>query len=558
MRKLLLLFLLCVLPLAAIAYDAEIDGFYYNLNKADKTATMTYLYFANNESFGNIHLYSGEINIPSQVTYEGVTYTVKTIGHDAFYGYCDITSVKIPNTVTSIEGYAFSGCTSLSSVEIPNSVTSIGRSAFYKCSSLASISIPSSVMSIGYDAFNNTAWESTQPLGPVYLDNCLVGKRGTINTKVEVKDGTRVIADGAFYECGIASLIIPNSVKHIGETCCEACPNLGTVTIGDGVITLGKSAFYNCQNLTNLKIGNSVTTIGDYAFISCKSLTTLTLPNSVTSIGEWAFRDCIQLATISFSDNLSSVGAAAFDGTPWYSNQPDGIIYLGKVAYCYKGTMPNNASINIKDGTLRISSSAFREQSNLASVTLPSSLKGIGGSAFSQCTGLTSITIPDNVVNIDDYAFSRCTGLKTVTIGSSVTSIGREAFILCNDIESVTVKAETPPTAPEDAFSNYTIELIVPESGADAYSTTVPWSKFTTIKTIGGAEVQKKKCAKPTVTFLENDNLLRFGCETEGVAYHFEISSNQFTAGSTGGSFLPFTKKNRRESMGHEGRLGRF
>ena len=85
-----------------------------------------------------------------------------------------------------------------------------------------------------------------------------------------------------------------------------------------------------------------VTSIGDYAFMICSSLTSVTIPNSVTTIGN-----------------------SAFEGTAWYNNQPDGLVYAGKVAYKYKGTMPDNTKIALEDGTLGITSNAFRKCSAL-------------------------------------------------------------------------------------------------------------------------------------------------------------------------------------------------
>lgn len=65
------------------------------------------------------------------------------------------------------------------------------------------------------------------------------------------------------------------------------------------------------------------------------------------------------------------IGADAFEGTAWYENQSDGIIYVGLVAYKYKGTMPEKTSIVIKDGTIGIANSAFKGCTNLVSLSIP-------------------------------------------------------------------------------------------------------------------------------------------------------------------------------------------
>ena len=109
-------------------------------------------------------------------------------------------------------------------------------------------------------------------------------------------------------------------------------------------------------------IPNSVTSIGDDAFIGCRGLTSITIPESVTSIGNGAFGE-----------------------TTWYNSQPDGLVYVGNVLYKYKGTMPANTEIVIKDGITGIADNAFSDCYGLTSITIPNSVMSIGGSAFSGC-----------------------------------------------------------------------------------------------------------------------------------------------------------------------------
>ena len=85
---------------AATAFDAEIDGIYYNLNVQEKTAVVT---SGNNK-------YAGSVLIPSTITKDNVEFTVK-----------------------GIESSTFSRCTSLTSVSLPNSLTYIGDNAFQEC-----------------------------------------------------------------------------------------------------------------------------------------------------------------------------------------------------------------------------------------------------------------------------------------------------------------------------------------------------------------------------------------------------------------------------------------
>ena len=135
-----------LLSLHAKAYDAVVNGIYYNLNSSSKTAEVTY-------KSSSYRSYSGKVNIPSSMSYNGTTYSVTSIGNYAFDDCHDLTSITIPNSVTSIGFWAFTDCRALTSITIPNSVTSIGSSAFSGCSGLTSVTIPSSVTSIGSYAF---------------------------------------------------------------------------------------------------------------------------------------------------------------------------------------------------------------------------------------------------------------------------------------------------------------------------------------------------------------------------------------------------------------------
>lgn len=85
--------------------------------------------------------YSGTVNIPEKVEYDGNTYNVTAIGDYAFLGCSDLTSMSIPNSVTSIRNSAFSGCSGLTSVSIPSSVSNIGWYAFQNCNSLTAVHI---------------------------------------------------------------------------------------------------------------------------------------------------------------------------------------------------------------------------------------------------------------------------------------------------------------------------------------------------------------------------------------------------------------------------------
>ena len=224
--------MLCCATLSA--HDFEVEGIYYNiLSKEDRTVEVTY-----RESYIE---YSGNVVIPANVTYEGTTYSVTTIGNDAFNSCWYITSITIPNSVTTIGDGAFNSCIGLTSITIPNSVTTIGDGAFYYCDGITSITVDK----------NNPVYDSR--------NNC--------NAIIETASNTLL--------WGFQNTIIPNSVTTIKEFAFGTCRGLTSIEIPNSVTTIERNAFECCYDLKNVTIGNSVTTIEICAFNLC-SLTSVT------------------------------------------------------------------------------------------------------------------------------------------------------------------------------------------------------------------------------------------------------------------------------------------
>lgn len=254
---------------------------------------------------------------------------------------------------------------------------------------------------------------------------------------------------GAFENCkSLTSVTIPDGVTGIGESAFCNCTSLTSITISDSVKGIGNWAFCGCTNLTDIKIPGSVTWISNWAFIGCTSLTSITISDSVTWIGERAFYNCTSLENIDIPDSkiilgpcrdACGIGGECFSRTKWEENQPEGVIYAGKIAYSYKGDMPENTEITLKSGTKGIAEYAFYGRKNLTNITIPDSVTWIGQEAFEDCTNLTSVTIPSSVTWIGQEAFEYCTSLTSITIPDSVTSIGYGAFEDCTSLTSITI-----------------------------------------------------------------------------------------------------------------------
>lgn len=134
--------LMTLISISVFAYDFEADGIYYNINVSDKTASVT---------FGDIK-YSGNIVIPSKVTFSNQDMSVVEIGGNAF-SYCKgLLSVAIPESIIKIEADAFAD-SDLVSIEIPNTVIEMGPAVFYSCSLLESVILPNNISIIDSSTF---------------------------------------------------------------------------------------------------------------------------------------------------------------------------------------------------------------------------------------------------------------------------------------------------------------------------------------------------------------------------------------------------------------------
>ena len=95
-------------PIMPDSYDIEVDGLYYKITSiSDLTVALV----------GGEGVYSGSIEIPSELEYRGKKLKVTSIGDRAFYN-SDVTNVTIGGNVKRIGKYAFSK-SSISKIVLP-------------------------------------------------------------------------------------------------------------------------------------------------------------------------------------------------------------------------------------------------------------------------------------------------------------------------------------------------------------------------------------------------------------------------------------------------------
>ena len=197
---------------------------------------------------------------------------VKQIGSFAFMDCASLREIKLPKGISEIEEGCFMGCSSLASITFPVNLFSINKEAFLECSSLSQVKVPEYVKIIGVRAFcacssldvitlgknikrigesafygtcfYNTAsnWQD----GVLYIDDYLIEAKRWIKGRYIIREGTRLIADDAFYACeSLKSVSIPKSVKSIGEYAFWHCASMDTLIVPQTVIWVPKRVFSN-------------------------------------------------------------------------------------------------------------------------------------------------------------------------------------------------------------------------------------------------------------------------------------------------------------------------
>lgn len=463
--------LVCV---SASASAFESDGIYYNiLSSTDKTVGVTYRGSSYN-AYSNE--YTGQVSIPSEVTYNGITYSVTSIGSYAFYNCSGLTEVTIPNSVTSIGSYAFYDCSGLTEVTIPNSVTSIGDYAFYECP-LYSVTIGSGVLSIGEDSFGydysdysykkptKTIWlTNTPPKGYSYASgtvNYVANDLYTSLSNVTVYpylssmfevDGVKYVpispsdrtcdAIDCSYSQNAANINLSNTVSYKGITMTlkDIKPYsfyknrfIKDVKIDyDG--NIGSYAFYDCDSITGATINIYDNTIGSYAFYSCSALESATI--EADSIGSKAFAYSFDKTAASIDVKTKSIRSNAFYGCSALESATIEAGTIGSYAFAY--SFDNTAaSIDVK--TTSIGEYAFYYCSALESATLKDGVTSIGDYAFRYCGALQGITIPNSVTSLGEYCFAGCSSLGYADIGAGITEIKQYTFSGCSSLPEISI-----------------------------------------------------------------------------------------------------------------------
>ena len=410
---------------------------------------------------------------------------VLTIGTNAFEDCKKLTQIDIPNSVKEIRGHAFDGCKSLTHLEIPDSVEDIQCGAFARCTSLKEVVLPLSLNKLVKDVFYGCTslrkvtikenlkyidWSAFYGCSQIkeYVisdqnnkfcsENGIVyNKKKTILYKVPakiqakefvVKDGVQKIQIGAFNCCKkIKHIVFPSSITEICEGAFRNC-SLEEVTIPESVTALGKDVFADCVSLKKIYIPASVKRISKFAFMGCTSLEQIEVASGakfyVSADGILHKMDTDRIigaesdkkpsafvASDTIKEDEQQTEELPFRDMLQYSEDASVITGVKKqfLLYVYHAEIP--------EGIKEIGVGAFRGCENLMSVSFPSTLEFIHDNAFRGCKQLKSLNLPEGLKEIGRWSFEDCSAIESVSLPSTLECIQGAAFRDCKQLKSL-------------------------------------------------------------------------------------------------------------------------
>ena len=292
-------------------------------------------------------------------------------------------------------------------IYISDGVEEIKNSTFYYCDKLRKVRLPDGILLRG------GIFSYCPLLTEVECD-------GIIRSSSTNFSSTGISKDESNYENG--AFYIGTYLAGVDTSKMTA----GTFRVKEGTRSISGQAFSNVESkvkINSVDLGNTVEYIGSYAFDRMTSLLSFTGTDALTSMGTDALRD-------SGYYNTSS-------------NRENDLLYLGHCLVAAKSDL--SGEVTIKNGTVSIADSVFKDMRKITSVTFPDTLEIIGNEAF--CIGrlysgepvLQAIHLPASVKKVGEYAFENQIAVREITLEEGLETIGYCAFSGCDNAGDIIV-----------------------------------------------------------------------------------------------------------------------
>ena len=200
------------------------------------------------------------------------------------------------------------------------------------------------------------------------------------------------LADKAFYEKHVTTVVVPDSVTEIGDLCFSGDNYLVSLTLPDGLAELSYGALESCYSLLDFELPKGLKTIGAGALQAIFYLTHLTIPAGVTDIEQMNFLMMHGLEEVSVAEGSTSFTYDAENGLLMTADK-------ARLLHCFFHLAPQKEII-LPEGMKTIDPFAFHYDVTVEKIVLPEGAETIGLLAFGICPKLTEIVIPASVTAI--------------------------------------------------------------------------------------------------------------------------------------------------------------
>lgn len=303
--------------------------------------------------------------------------------------------------------------------------------------------------------------ESIKSIGERAFAKCKNLKRITLPENLEY------IGASAFSECeSLEEIILPRNIKKLNYRTFGDCKRLKRIVIPEGVEELDWGIFAGCENLEEIILPESLKKIDKQLFLNCKRLKKVTLPTTITKLPDECFKRCINLDIV-LNPNIEELGNRVFDDCFKLSTFPENVELFGENCFrnCRNILLANlNEHVeSLPDGLfdgctnlvniisqkkLNIGKRCFRNCKSLREI--PSFVNCFNERAFENCTGLSSIDIIDNVIPF--ACFRGCKNIRDIFNQNKILSLSNFAFSGCESLEKIDLAY--PSFVGAEAFSN--------------------------------------------------------------------------------------------------------
>lgn len=446
MKKLLWVLILLLLPLTALAEDAEIhrDGaFFYQI--ADGEATLTGCDWDAMQADSLYMFAEPPVSLEIPATLGG--YPVTSIGGWVFCSLdgCPVDApfeVVLPEGLRALDADAFADCYYAAKVTLPATLEIIPEGCFdqisaeiefpngnprYSCENGFLIDNTTQTLLYTAPSSHGTALPAVRRLGDWSLANWLWYD----DDDPVLPDTLESVGSHIFYDCCVTRVTFPDGVTELSPYTFHST-DLQEVHLPASLREIPDFCFWNCQ-LTALTIPDGVTHIGAQAFngFTGEIIQAVTLPASVEFVGYRAFPDECDVTALNPQVHFETAAeyAERIPEYDWYGDEAADALYSD-------GLFDYELSSR---GAVLLDCSRFLNQPEVPDVLeIPSELGGtpvvaIAANALNtseSCADslLFGIVLPEGVQRVEADAFQCCHAATQISFPSTLTMLAEGSF----------------------------------------------------------------------------------------------------------------------------------